>query len=188
MEGQSERATRDWGPESDAARAADAGLERMYAGSWAPMVRLATMLLGDQSRAEDIVQDALIALHRRWGQLTHEGDPTAYLRKSVVNGVRSAQRHQGVVDRQIRADAADPTQTAAAPGADHVVIRHAEQDQLLAALDTLSSRQREVLTLRYWGDLSETEIADALGISPGSVKTHAHRALAALAERREELS
>ena len=74
------------------------------------------------------------------------------------------------------------------PGADTLAITRSRHDQLLAALDSLPERQREVLTLRYWNDLTETEIADALGISQGSVKTHAHRALAALAARREELT
>lgn len=168
-------------------RAADEAVRGLYAAQWVPMVRLATMLLGDQSRAEDIVQDALIGLHRRWADLD-EGSPTAYLRRSVVNAVRSAQRHDAVVTRHRRQELADPTVLHAVPGADEQALRRTRRQDLLAALDGLPQRQREVLTLRYWGELSETEIADALGISPGSVKTHAHRALAALAARREELT
>ena len=85
-------------------------------------------------------------------------------------------------------DASDPTVATTTPGADTLAIIRSRHDQLLAALDSLPERQREVLTLRYWNDLTETEIADALGISQGSVKTHAHRALAALAAGREELT
>ncbi len=169
-------------------RAADRDIKRLYAVAWAPMVRLATLLLGDQSRAEDIVQDAIIALHRRFGELDDPAGATAYLRRSVVNGVRSAQRHQGVANRHLRAEAGDPTVQRNAPAADETALRASDREQLLAALDTLPNRQREVLTLRYWGELTEAEIGDALGISPGSVKTHAHRALNALASRREELS
>ena len=164
----------------------DHAIERLYAVGWAPMVRLATLLLGDQSRAEDIVQNALIGLHRRWGDLEHSAGAMAYLRRGVINGVRSAQRHRIVADRHVRAEAVDPRRLTAAPGADHQVLARSRRDELLAALDEL--RQREVLVLRYWADLSEAEIADALGISAGTVKTHAHRGLAAPAARREELS
>ena len=108
--------------------------------------------------------------------------------RSVVNGVRSAQRHDVVVHRHLRAEASDPTVATTTPGADTLAITRRRHDQLLAALDSLPERQRALLTLRYWNDLTETEIADALGISQGSVKTHAHRALAALAARREELT
>ena len=170
-----------------AERAADEAVRGLYAAQWVPMVRLATMLLRDQSRAEDIVQEAFIGLHRRWDSVD-EGSPTAYLRRSVVNGVRSAQRHDVVVHRHLRAEASDPTVATTTPGAVPLAITRSRHDQLLAALDSLPERQREVLTLRYWNDLTETEIADALGISQGSVKTHAHRALAALAARREELT
>lgn len=163
-------------------------LERLYAVAWVPMVRLATLLLGDQSRAEDIVQDAMIALHGRWDGLEDPASATAYLRRSVVNGVRSAQRHHVVADRHARAEATDPTRARTTPGADQPALARARHDDLVAALDGLPERQREVLVLRYWADLSEAEIADSLGISAGSVKTHAHRGLAALAARREELS
>jgi RNA polymerase sigma-70 factor (sigma-E family) len=167
---------------------ADHAVEQLYAAAWVPMVRLATLLLGDQSRAEDIVQEALIGLHRRWGGLEDPTHATAYLRRSVVNGVRSAQRHSTVAERHLRAEAGDPTLPQVAAGADVAALARDQRALLLDAVAALPQRQREVLTLRYWSDLSEAEIADTLGISTGSVKTHAHRALAALATRREDLA
>lgn len=121
---------------------ADHAIERLYAVGWAPMVRLATLLLGDQSRAEDIVQDALIGLHRRWGDLDDSAGATAYLRRGVINGVRSAQRRRVVADRHVRAEAADPRRLTAAPGADHQVLARSRRDELLAALDDLPLQQR----------------------------------------------
>jgi RNA polymerase sigma factor (sigma-70 family) len=105
-----------------------------------------------------------------------------YLQTAVVNGCRSVQRHQVVVDRQNVRDAA----AADAPGrgglgsAETQVMQSARRDAMIDALRDLPERQREVLVLRYYSDLTEAQIAQALEISPGAVKTHAHRGLTAL--------
>jgi RNA polymerase sigma factor (sigma-70 family) len=101
----------------------------------------------------------------------------AYLRSVVLNGARSHLRKQQVRRRWLR-NAPPPGHH---PGADAPALLDAETHTMLEALRRLPARQREVLALRFYLEMSEVEIADALGISPGSVKTHAHRGLAALA-------
>jgi len=93
----------------------------------------------------------------------------------VVNAARSALRRRGTVRRHLRNADVDDVQ-----GADHALIVSAEHAAVLAALRQLPQRQREVLVLRYWADLTEAEIAATLGIRPGTVKSTASRALTAL--------
>lgn len=161
-------------PAIDAARTdADAALTELYAGHYARLVRLAVLLVRDQGLGEDIVQDSFIAMHQRWHRID-EGSAPAYLAKSVVNRSRSALRHRTVVARHRPEPAHD-----AAP-ADAPVLASAQRARVLDALAALPTRQREVLVLRYYLDYSEREIADALAISQGAVKSHASRGAAAL--------
>lgn len=155
---------------------ADAGVSDLYAAHWHSLVRLAYLMVHDVTLAEDIVQDALVTVHQRWGSLRDPHAALGYVRRTVVNGARSALRHQGVVDRY--AQRTDENRVGVS--AEQTALDHAEHDDMLRALGALSDKQREVLILRYYGDLSEAEIADALGISRGAVKTHAHRGLAHL--------
>lgn len=163
--------------------AADRGLERLYTQHWDSLVRLAWLLLHDGPAAEDVVQDALISVHAHWGDLRSEAAATAYLRRSVVNGARSALRHDAVVQRHARAAGSDPSSRRATPGAEEAAMARIGTTTLAATVAGLPMRQREVLALRYFLDLSETEIAQSLDISPGAVKSHAHRGLATLRER-----
>jgi RNA polymerase sigma-70 factor (sigma-E family) len=163
--------------------AADTGVAELYAVHWASLVRLAWLLLRDQAVAEEVVQDAFIAVHRSWASLRSTDRAEAYLRRAVVNGARSWLRHRGVERRHLAREQADP---AGAYGArTHASAEQAALDlearwDMVRALSSLPRRQREVLTLRYYLDLSEAQIADALGISTGSVKAHAHRGLSTL--------
>jgi RNA polymerase sigma-70 factor (sigma-E family) len=163
------------------APAADEGIIALYSKQWAPMVRLAWLLTSDQSVAEEIVQDALVAMHRRWSEL-EDVNAEAYLRTSVVNRSRSALRHRRVVERQAHDDVASGRAlgSSTAPSAESHALDAARHDALVDRLRMLPRRQREVLTLRYYLDLSEAEIAATLDIAPGSVKAHAHRGLATL--------
>ena len=160
----------------------DVAIAELYRDHWHRLVRLAWLLLRDQLAAEDVVQDAFVATHRSWASIRDGGRVVGYLQTSVVNGCRSVQRHAVVVDRQNLREAA----AADAPGrgshgsAETHVLRSAERHAVMDALRALPSRQREVLVLRYYSDLSEAQIAHALEISPGAVKTHAHRGLTAL--------
>lgn len=151
----------------------------LYHAHWGEMVRLAVLLTGGTSGAEDVVQDAFIGLARRWSRIKDPDRAAGYLRRSVVNGCRSQLRHRAVVDRELLHTRQQLDQLG---GADATVLRKARRDTVLAALGRLPRRQREVLALRHYLDLSEAEIAGALGISRGSVKTHASRGAAALRE------
>ncbi|MFG2616572.1 RNA polymerase sigma factor [Streptomyces sp. NPDC048507] len=139
------------------------------------MVRLAVLLVDDQATAEDVVQDAFTALYRRYGEQIAEVDNAlGYLRTAVVNTSRS------VLRRRRTARAWIPPVTADVPSAEVSVVLDEAQREVLAALRGLTPRRRQVLVLRYWEDLSEAEIAETLGISRGSVKSNASRALDAL--------
>ncbi len=161
---------------------ADQAIASLYAAHWSRLVRLAWLLVHDQGLAEDVVQDAFVGTHRRWAAIRDSGRVVGYLHTAVINGCRSAQRHRTVVDRQLLRDAGggDVLGRLAAHSAEDQAIASAERDRLLGALGELPLRQREVLVLRYYADLSEAQIAHVLGIAPGSVKAHAHRGLATL--------
>lgn len=164
---------------SSAARwSADEALEELYSAHWRQLVRLAVLLVRDVGTAEEVVQDAFVAMHGRWGRLRDNDRALAYLRQAVVNRSRSVLRHRVVVDRHLRSTAAsafDP-----APPSDTAALDADRRAAVLTALEQLPDRQREVLVLRHYLDLSEAEIADALGIARGSVKSHASRGSAAL--------
>jgi RNA polymerase sigma-70 factor (sigma-E family) len=157
-------------------RDADAAVEQLYAAHWRQLVRLSVLLVHDQAAAEDVVQDAFVAMHGHWSRLRDPDKALAYLRQAVVNRSRSALRHQVVVEKHAR------TSAAGAATEDGPSIGGARRDAVRVALLQLSARQREVLVLRHYLDWSESQIADALDISPGSVKAHAHRGSAALRE------
>ena len=152
---------------------ADVALEQLYDAHYVRLVRLAVLLLGDAGRAEEVVQDSFVAIYRRWDELA-EADVPAYLRQTVVNRSRSVLRHLAVVSKH------PPHAPLPEPGADHDVHRHEQRRAVIDAMTRLPRRQREVLALRYYLDLSEREIAETLGISPGAVKSHASRGADAL--------
>lgn len=156
-------------------------LESAYRAHYGSLVRLASLLIDDVGTCEEVVQEAFVQVWRRGPSLRAPDRLPAYLRTAVLNGARSHGRHRLVERRHLRAV------RATAPGAEDVALSGDPDHQVLTALRALPERQREVLALRYYLDLSEAEIADTLGISPGSVKTHAHRGLAALTDRLEEL-
>ena len=153
---------------------ADEAITSLYAAHYRSLVRIAAFLLHDVGAAEDVVQDAFVALHGHWRQLRDPDRAAAYLRQAVVNRSRSRLRHQKVVDRHA------PTPGPDAPSAEYGAIGALERTEVISALRALPARQREVVVLRYYADLSEAQIAEAMGISAGAVKSHASRGLAAL--------
>ncbi|GAA4694228.1 SigE family RNA polymerase sigma factor [Nocardioides conyzicola] len=155
---------------------ADEALEQLYAAHWRQLVRLSVLLVRDQGVAEEVTQDAFVAVHARWSRLRDPDLALAYLRQAVVNRSRSALRHRAVVERH----AARRTPPLIEAGADQAALATDRRSAVLDALRRLPQRQREVLALRYYLELSEAEIADALGISRGAVKSHASRGAAAL--------
>jgi RNA polymerase sigma-70 factor (sigma-E family) len=156
---------------------ADDALEQLYAAHWRGLVRLAVLLLRDQGAAEDVVQDAFVAMYGRWRSLRDHDKALAYLRQTVVNRCRSAMRHRGVVERYV---ARQQPALSVADAADRPTLARDRRTAVLDALRALPTRQREVLVLRHYLELSETEIADTLRISRGSVKAHASRGAARL--------
>jgi len=162
--------------------AADSALTDLYAAHWHSLVRLSWLLVRDQQLAEETVQDAFVAMHSRWSQLRSQDLALAYLRRCVVNSSRSVLRHRKVEDRYLTAETSARTAhgSTTEPSAEARALDQATGAGLVTALGRLPRRQREVLTLRYYLDLSEAQIANALSISAGSVKAHAHRGLAAL--------
>lgn len=153
---------------------ADTAISMLYNAHWNKLVRLATLLTRDVSVAEEIVQDAFVRFHAKWDRLADPAAAHAYLRASVVNGSRSALRHRSVEEKYRQPGPPSPA------GPEELAVRADTDARVLAALHTLPRRQREVLVLRYYGDLSELEIAETLGLSRGAVKSHAHRGLASL--------
>ena len=160
----------------------DVAIGELYRAHWHRLVRLAWLLLRDQLAAEDVVQDAFVATHRRWASIREGGRVVGYLHTAVVNGCRSVQRHNVVVDRvnAATAGAADAPGRESVGSAEAAALHTTEHDAMMRVLSGLPARQREVLVLRYYADLSEAQIAAALDISPGAVKSHAHRGLMTL--------
>ena len=153
-------------------------LADLHREHYASLVRLASLVLADVGLAEQVVQDAFVKLHLRWGGLRQLDRAPAYLRSCVLNGARSQLRRQKVRDRHDARRTVAPA--AGTPEASAVAA--AEHERVVAALRRLPERQREALALRYFLDLPEAEIAAAMGVSAGSVKTHVHRGLAALTQ------
>jgi RNA polymerase sigma-70 factor (sigma-E family) len=153
----------------------------LYRAHWRELVRLAVLLVDDLASAEDVVQDAFVALHRRSAELRDPAAAIGYLRASVLNLSRSVLRRRIVARRH-----AHVTEPMSGPGADHDLLLREDHRAALAAVRRLPRRQREVLVLRYWSGLSEREIAQTLDISAGSVKSAASRGMAALTRMLDE--
>src|SRR5580765_3255750 len=155
--------------------AAPRTLADLYTDHRMKMVRLAVLLVDDQGTAEDVVQEAFAGLHRNWGSLRDEAAAIGYLRTAVVNGSRSVLRRRRTARDYI------PPHQVNARSAESLAMLSAEHQAVVDALATLPPRQREVLVLRYYGGLSELEIAEATGISRGTVKSTASRAMETVA-------
>lgn len=147
------------------------------------LVQIAVLLVDDLPAAEDVVQDAFVGLHRNAAHVRDPGAAVAYLRRATVNGARSQLRRRGTARRHLRSAA-----PVASPGADEQALVSEEHEVVLQAVRTLAPRDQEVLALRYWSELSDAEIADALRISRSTVASTASRALAKLRARLEESS
>ena len=168
------RALDDRGPAEPPPSTEPRTLADLYRDHRMRMVRLAILLVDDPNTAEDVVQEAFTGLHRHWSGLRDEAAAVAYLRTAVVNGSRSVLRR-----RRTARDYVPPHQVNAR-SAESLAMLSAEHQAVVDALGTLPPRQREVLVLRYYGGMSEAEIADATGISRGTVKSTASRALDAV--------
>jgi RNA polymerase sigma-70 factor (sigma-E family) len=154
--------------------AAPLTLEDLYRQHRMRLVRLAILLVDEPATAEDVVQEAFTGLHRNWGKLRDAAAAVGYLRTAVVNGSRSVLRRRKTAREYV------PPHAVNARSAESLAMLSTEHQAVVSALSKLPPRQREVLVLRYYGGLSEAEISDAAGISKGTVKSTASRALEAL--------
>ncbi len=147
-------------------------LEALYQTSYHSLLRLAVLLTGDRGAAEDAVQDAFVGFWRRIDGLDDPAAARAYLRAAVVNNSRSVLRRRRTAARHMH-ELAPGTQ----PGADESIVMQVRDRELRLAVANLPRRQREVVVLRYWSELSLAEVAETLGVSVGTVKSSASRAL-----------
>jgi RNA polymerase sigma-70 factor (sigma-E family) len=169
-------------PEDGACESADDIAERLFRDHGLAMLRVALLLVGDRATAEDVVQDAFIGLHRALPRLQEPGNAAGYLRAAVVNGSRSVLRtRRRAALRRVQHE--PPVWSA-----ESAAMADEDRRAVLAAVARLPRRPREVLALRYYLDLTDQQIAEALGVSRSTVSSTATRALAALArELREDM-
>jgi DNA-directed RNA polymerase specialized sigma24 family protein len=137
--------------------------DALFARERRPMVRLAYLMLRSEAQAEEVVQDAFVGVLERWDRLDNPGP---YLRRCVVNGCLSRRRR-----------AARPVPVPVG-GTDAVLAT----DHTLDAVHRLAPRRRAMVVLRFYADLTQDEIADALQVPVGTVKSGLHRALSELKE------
>jgi RNA polymerase sigma-70 factor (sigma-E family) len=146
----------------------------IYTLHYNQLVRLAVMLVHDVQTAEEVVQDSFEAMHMAWRRLRNTEKALSYLRQAIVNKSRSVLRHRKVVEMHPPKPAPDEQ------SAEHAALTLIERSAVTSALRSLPVRQREAVVLRYYGDFSEADIAKAMGISRGAVKSHTARAMASL--------
>jgi RNA polymerase sigma-70 factor (sigma-E family) len=150
---------------ADAAGDRAATFEDLFRRRYEPMVRVAFLLVGARPEAEDVVQDAFARIELRWARLDN---PEGYLHRCVVNRCHDLLRRRRLEQRflLLRRDESSELQA----------------DELADALATLPPKRRAAVVLRYYAGLHEREVAEVLGVRPGTVKSMVHRALAQLRE------
>lgn len=153
-------------------RTAEAEFSEFMQGRWPQLVRLGYLLTGDRGLAEDLAQTALARAFASWPRIRRAGDPDAFVRRVLVNANHDRFRKRRVAE-QLTATVPEPAAEDAAGGREDRVA-------LMGALMSLPVRQRSAVVLRFWLDMTETQVAEALGCSVGNVKSQASRALAKL--------
>lgn len=147
--------------------AADRSYVAFVEVAWQRHIRLAMLLTGDRWRAEELLQDSLVKVYERWRRLSRLDDPHAYLRRALVNNQTSIWRRRR--RESLVADVPERAAPAGDVGTDAIVLRR--------ALLSLPVKQRAVVVLRHYEDLTEREVAQVLGCSVGTVKSQNARAL-----------
>ena len=170
----------DTGPGTESGSAAI--LTALFRERHLELIRMALFIVGDQPTAEDVVQDAFAALHRRIDRLADPQNALPYIRTSVINGCRAVHRRRAIA-RRFGGDYEPPIWSA-----ESAALLGEDRREVFLALRSLPRRRREALVLRYYLDLSEGEIAEVMGVSRGTVKSTTSRALAALATKLGEES
>jgi len=142
------------------------------------LLAFAYLLVGDRAGAEDLVQEAFISLQRRWNSLTDPQAAVGFMRVCVINAARSHHRRGFLARRHVHVADLEGTE-----GADAAVLLAEEHREVAAVVRALPRRQQQVIVLRYWAQMSEAQIADVLGVSKGTVKASASRAVAAIGKK-----
>jgi RNA polymerase sigma-70 factor (sigma-E family) len=161
--------------------AAAQAVTTLYEESAVSLIRLAYVMLSDRQAAEDVVQEAFCNLYRRWSDLADSDKARQYVRSSVLNGCRSVLRRRAVRNRRVLYELP-------APSAEAAVLGGEEQAEVIRAVDGLPRRQREVLVLRFYSDLTDEEIAELMGVRLSTVRSTTHRALESLGRTLKERS
>ena len=146
--------------------------EEFMTSRWLGLVRLAFGLTGDRWLAEDLAQTALVSAYATWWRVRRADDPDAYVRRILLNANRTRFRARRVAEH-LTAELPDP-------GTPDPTGARDDRSALMAAMAALPAGQRAVVVLRYWLDLTEPQVAAALGCSVGNVKSQAARGLAKL--------
>jgi RNA polymerase sigma-70 factor (sigma-E family) len=153
-----------------------ADFDKFVAAHVDDLLRTAYLIVWDEGEAEDLVQECLLKVARRWARVRRMDQPQAYARRILVNSALDGARRRAKLRGELEAEA-PPTLGAADP-----LPALETRAELLQALGQLNERQRAVLVLRYFNDLTEAQVAEVLGCSPGTVKSSASRGLARLRE------
>lgn len=141
----------------------------LYREHYLSLVRLAVVLVRDVATAEEVVQDSFVALHSAWDRIRDDERALSYLRQSVVNRSRSVLRHRVVIDRNA------PKPPPDAPSSEDVVIALLDRSTVISALQRLPGYQREAMVLRYYANLSVSQVAATMGVTESTVKGHLRR-------------
>jgi RNA polymerase sigma-70 factor (sigma-E family) len=154
---------------------AERDFEEFVVACWPRLCRAAYLLTGDRSDAEDLAQTALARTYAAWSRV-RRADAFAYVRKVMVNANVDRHRRRRLVEQPH-----DDSRPGSDPGAHDAGLAAADdRDEVISLLDRLTARERAVVVLRFYCDASESEVADQLGIRPGTVKSTSARALAKL--------
>lgn len=154
-------------------RREDEQFDAFMTASWSSLYRTAVLMTGDTHLAEDMLQNAMGKVYKSWHRVSRVEHPRSYARAILANEVSTWWRRQSSSELPVEAW----PESTSAPGVDDQVVN---ADLMWQALSILPARQRAVVVLRYYEDLSGAEIASVLGITEGAVKSHTHRALRAL--------
>jgi RNA polymerase sigma-70 factor (sigma-E family) len=146
--------------------------EEYAAAAWPRLYRSSYLLAGNHADAEDLAQQTLVQAYRSWDKVRGTDQPAAYLRRMLTN-LYISQRRPRARRLELLTDAPPEPRPVSVAGPE-------ERMELWPHVASLPPRQRAVVVLRYYEQLSEREIAEVLGCSTGNVKSTAHRALKAL--------
>ncbi|MDQ0683440.1 MULTISPECIES: SigE family RNA polymerase sigma factor [Streptomyces] len=156
----------------------DTEFQAFVVGRWPRLMRTAFLLTGEQHAAEDLVQSTLEQVYVAWRRVRAADEPEAYVRRVMVNA--HARRHRKKL-RELLAPRDDgPGLAHETPAPGDLIARADDRQTLLRALAALPPRQRAAVVLRYWEDLTETQTAEAMGCSVGTVKSNAAKGIAKL--------